>query len=255
VRRDRRSAVRAVLFDLDDTLFDHRHSNVCALTRLRDLHPCLRSVDPETLERRYLELLHYVFPRVLSGEITIAEARHLRFHRLLEEYGGDEAAREAASVAAEYIQHYRASWRPVPGALELLDALMPHVRIGIVTNGVVPEQADKIRICDIGPRLDAVVISEEAGTSKPDPAIFRTALARLDSSPEEALMVGDSWEDDILGAQETGLPAVWVNRYGKPCPDTDLAHEIGALEPVEEVAALILGEHVEGEHAERPHHE
>ena len=245
MRRDRRSAVRTVLFDLDDTLFDHRHSNVYALTRLQELHHCFQSVDPATLERRYVELLHDLFPRVLSGEITIQESRRIRFHRLLEEYGGDEAAREATSVAAEYIQHYRDRWRPVPGALELLDALRPHVRIGIVTNGVVPEQSDKIRICDFGPRLDAVVISGEAGLSKPDPAIFHLALARLDSSAGEAVMVGNSWEDDIVGARDANLSAVWMNRYSETCPDPDLAHEIGALEPVEEVAALIL----EGEHA------
>ena len=154
-------------------------------------------------------------------------------------------------MAAEYIQHYRATWRPVPGALELLDTLRSHVRIGLITNGVVPEQTDKIRICDFGPRLDAVVISGEAGLSKPDPAIFQLALARIDSSAEEAVMVGNSWEDDIVGARDAGLSAVWMNRYGETCPDPDLAPEIGSLEPVEEVATLILERgHPEREHAE-----
>ena len=231
---------RTVLFDLDDTLFDHRHANVFALTRLRELHPSFQRVDPETLERHYMGLLDQIFPRVLSGEITIQESRRLRFHRLLEEYGGSEAAADATSVAAEYIQHYRDNWRPVPGALELLDALRSHVRIGIITSGIISEQSDKIRFCDFGPRLDAVVISEEAGLSKPDPAIFRLALARLDSTAQEAVMVGNSWEDDIVGARDAGLAALWLNRYSGDCPDPDLAREIGALEPVEKVAALIL---------------
>lgn len=232
--------VPAVLFDLDDTLFDHRHSNVYALSRLRELHTAFRHVDLHTLERRYVELLRHFFPRVTAGEITIEESRRLRFHCLLQEYGGSEAARQAVSVAAEYIHHYRESWRPLAGALELLDALRPQARIGIVTNGVVPEQADKIRTCDLGPRVDTVVISEEAGLSKPDPAIFHLALDRLGATPEEAVMVGNSWQDDILGARGAGTRAIWMNRYGERCPDPGKAQEIDALEPVDEVAALIL---------------
>ena len=77
--------------------------------------------------------------------------------------------------------------------------------------------------------------------SKPDPAIFDLALHLLHCTADESVMVGDSWEMDVMGARAAGLRAVWFNRTGRACPDPVLARELKSLEPVEEVARLLLG--------------
>ena len=79
--------------------------------------------------------------------------------------------------------------------------------------------------------LDTVAISEEVGAVKPGPESFRYAVAEL--GVRKATMIGDPGEHHVLGATGTGMDAIWLNRYRRPCPDPSLAVEIDGFEPVE----------------------
>lgn len=85
------------------------------------------------------------------------------------------------------------------------------------------------------------MVSETIGVAKPDPAIFHAALRQLGRAPADAVMLGDSWAADVLGARAAGVRAVWLNRHQRACPDPALARELRALEPAGKVAALLLG--------------
>jgi len=85
-----------------------------------------------------------------------------------------------------------------------------------------------------------VVISEDVGVVKPAPAIFEIALRQLGCASAQAVMVGNSWETDILGARQAGLSAVWLNRFDSHCPDETLAKIIHALEPTESIINILL---------------
>jgi putative hydrolase of the HAD superfamily len=82
----------------------------------------------------------------------------------------------------------------------------------VVTNGTVQQQERKLRHAGLDREVAGWVISEAAGTHKPDPEIFRYAAARAGQSPDGAWMIGDSPEADIGGARNTGLPGVWLHR-------------------------------------------
>ena len=90
------------------------------------------------------------------------------------------------------------------------------------------------------PHVAALITSEECGVAKPDGAIFRCALERLDVAPGDAVMVGDSWDKDVIGATRMGIRAVWLNRFAEACPDPSLAVEIDSFEPMESIANLVL---------------
>lgn len=92
------------------------------------------------------------------------------------------------------------------------------------------------------PLPPVLVVSEAVGVAKPDPAIFQTALQRLHCAASEVVMVGDSWPADILGATNLGVRAIWLNRHGQPCPDSTLAKEIHAFEPLDTVIAQLLSD-------------
>ena len=232
-------AITAVLFDLDDTLFDHWACTRAALADLRERLPLLGRMpvgEVETEHRRLLEDLHL---RVLAGGITVDQARVERFRRLLA-FAGDRAGEEAAvDAAAAYRAAYLAHWRPVEGALELLEALHGQVLTGIVTNNVASEQRQKIAACGFGPLLDAVIISEEAGVTKPDPRIFRMALDQLGCQAGETVMIGDAWGTDIEGARAAGIRPVWFNRFAAESPDRRVT-EVRALMPVSALLLLLL---------------
>ena len=233
--------IRAVFFDLDDTLFDHWHSTIEALTALKGVHRRLDAWSLEQIVVRHSQLLEQLHLEVLAGRLTVDEARIRRFSQLAAEAGGAVTRDQATALASDYRRAYCAAWQPVPGALALLDAIHPRAPIGVVSNNVVGEQIEKIRICGLERYLDTVVISEEAGVTKPDPRIFEIALARIGCDASEAVMIGDAWAIDIAGARAAGLRTVWFNRFFAECPEPGVVAEIRALGPAAAVADVILG--------------
>ena len=230
----------AVLFDLDDTLIDFQYSRRCGLRAVRELLPGLASVPLEELELAHDEQLHANYLRTLDGSLSDDEARLERMRGICRRYGVLAEDRAVAEAAAAYAREQQSNPRPVPGVPELLEVLRGRVKIGVVTNGPSARQRDKLGLLDIRPGgLDALAISEEVGAVKPDPAIFQAALGKMGVPPEQAAMVGDSWENDVLGALGTGMAAVWLNRYRRPCPGPGLAVEIRALEPVGEILRVL----------------
>ena len=236
--------VRVVLFDLDDTLFDHHHGARAALEAVQRSHACFRALPFDEMERchaRFLEALH---KDVMAGRVALDDARRERFRRLFGAAGveaGDELVAEAASM---YRANYISARRAVAGALELVPLVRRRARVGIVTNNLLEEQQEKLRHLGLDSCVDALVVSEEAGVSKPDPAIFSLALDRLGSTPGDAVMVGDSWENDIAGARAAGIRAIWFNRHRERTPaGGDSVDQLHALEPADVVLPMIFDAH------------
>ncbi len=230
----------AVLFDLDDTLFDHQACTRAGLARLREAHPSLQAWPVEDLAHRHADLLERLHLEVLAGRKTVDTARIERFATLFAEAGETLTPARAEGVAVEYRDAYLASWQLVPGAIDLLARLRGHARLGVVTNNVVSEQTRKANALGLAPYLDALVISEAVGVNKPDPRIFRYALDQLGVAASDTVMVGDSWATDIVGARHAGLRAVWFNRHRVPLPDGPSVPQIFSLEPAADVARTIL---------------
>jgi putative hydrolase of the HAD superfamily len=222
----------AVLFDLDDTLFDHRACTREALREVQRRYAALGARPFGEFEAAHALLLEALHLDVLAGRLSIEAARQKRFESLLEQAGEPAAPALASQVAATYRQCYIRHRQAVPGALDLLRALHGHVALGVVTNNVASEQLEKIETCGMAPWLDAVIISEQVGVAKPDPRIFALALDRLGVAPDAAVMVGDNWAIDVVGARAAGLRAIWFNRLAAPSPDPAIP-EIRALEPPE----------------------
>ena len=233
-------SVKAVIFDLDDTLFDHHHSLQSGLFAIRQIYKSLQRSPFDELENTYTELLESLHSQVLRGLLTHEQARIERIQRFFLKYGQRLSLAEAHSAATIYRDAYHIARQPVPGAVALLQHLRTSVRIGVVTNNTSLEQHEKLDACGFTPWIDVLVISEEAGIAKPDPAIFELALDKLDAGPHQTVMVGDSWQTDILGARQAGIAPVWLNRFGAVCPDPAMAMMIDALEPAQTIGNLLL---------------
>jgi YjjG family noncanonical pyrimidine nucleotidase len=233
--------LKAVLFDLDDTLFDHR---LCAQTALSELHAAyedFRSSPFHEFEQLHASFLEDLHRRVMTGELPLEQARQERFRRLFTALGvtpRDEIVIEAAET---YRDGYRRIRQPVSGAAALLAAVKERARVAIVSNNLLEEQQDKLRHCALDHYIDVLVVSEEAGVSKPEPRIFEIALERLGCSKDEVVMVGDSWPADIVGAIAAGIRPIWFNPLRRPKPDPEIdVDEIYALEPIDGVMRMIF---------------
>ena len=227
------TAVRGVLFDLDDTLFDHNFSTNCATAALRGCEPALAVWSLEELRRRHSELLETIHREVVAGRLSIDDARRERFRRLLTEAGADEETLGRASAAAvRYREEYQRSCRAVAGAAELLTALKNRkLKVAVVTNNLTAEQEQKIKRCGFGGRIDALITSEGTGIAKPEVGIFTAACSAIGVTASEAVMVGDAWDTDIAGALAAGVRPVWFNWRGHPPREISVA-EITALTPL-----------------------
>lgn len=229
----------AVLFDLDDTLFDLRHSSRTALTALQERYPMLREQSLDRLEWDYRQLLDEMHAQFVRGVLTLSDARAQRFCRFFALYGPPVSTEEAQAASALYHELYESTQCAVPGAVELLAALKSRVKIGVATNNPRIPQLAKLERCGLGSYVDMFISCEEVGAPKPEPPIYLESLRRLGCQPAEAVMIGDHWEWDVLGALRVGMRAIWFNRFGVACPDASLAPQIRALEPLHEVLRVI----------------
>jgi YjjG family noncanonical pyrimidine nucleotidase len=230
----------AVLFDLDDTLFDHHRSARAALAEVHRRHA--GATDFETFEGHHIRFLEEMHVEVLAGRIELNEARRERFRRVFRALGMNVTEPDVDAVASAYRSGYVVARRPIEGAVDLLAALRPYARIAIVSNNLADEQRDKLEYCGLSPFVDALIVSEEAGVSKPDPSIFHLALDRLGARAADAVMVGDSWAADIQGASRAGIRAVWFNPFRKAMPaEPSGVVEIHTLVPPADLLPLLLG--------------
>jgi 2-haloacid dehalogenase len=203
-----------LLFDADDTLFDFRAAEAHALEgALRETGV---APDPAWLAV-YRQVNAAAWRALEEGRTTPERLRVQRFEDLFGRIGLDL---DPADFGVAYLRHLRTQAQLVDGALAMLDAVLPGRRLAIITNGLAEVQRPRLTASAIVDRVAAVVISEEEGVAKPDPAIFEIALARMgDPARTDVLMVGDSLSSDIAGGLAAGLDTAWFNPGGLPGKD------------------------------------
>jgi phosphoserine phosphatase len=145
-------------------------------------------------------------------------------------------------LAATLAQRFRVERRArhewlFPETRAVLDALPPAYTLGIVTNGAPDIQRDKLMGSGLDEYFATAQISGEAGSGKPDPALFLRALEALGVSPAEAVMVGDTPARDVLGAKRAGIGAVWIRRERQPL--TRGARPEATIASLEELPGLL----------------
>ncbi|MDH6112160.1 putative hydrolase of the HAD superfamily [Kitasatospora sp. MAP12-15] len=211
--------IRAVLFDVDDTLFDYTGAERAAITAqlategLQDAFP---SADDAV--KLWHELMTAQYQRFLDGELTFPEQQLARARAFLATAREGSVAMDDATARewfTRYQQHYRTAWRAFPDAAPALGALAAAgLRLGIVSNASLASQRPKLREVGLGGFFDGapVVCSDQHGAPKPAASIFHAACAELELAPEQVAYVGDRHDVDGQGSRDAGLRAFWLNR-------------------------------------------
>ena len=223
---------RYLLVDNDNTLMDFDRAEALALAQtLRDLG----LPADEAVCRLYHGINDALWKALERGETTQQALKVERFRQLLTELGRREIDAEGAAdtFALRLGEHAEL----LPGALEMLDALRGRMKIALVSNGVSAIQRSRLRRCPFAPWLDAVIISEEVGVRKPDPAMVEAALTALGCVDRaQAVLLGDSLTADIPAAVSAGIDSIYLDRHGRP--STLPTYTVRSLD---EAAALLLG--------------
>ena len=199
------STIRAVLFDLDDTLWPIvpviKRAEMLLYEWLK-LHapPVTQRVTIESMRERRQQLM-------ASDPIYQLDLRILRRTVLLEAF--TEAGLDVRMVdqAMEVFSKARNEVTPFEDVLPALERLRAHVMLGSVSNGV----AD-LNAIGMAHYFQASLAAHGVGCAKPEAPIFHAACDALGVAPNEALYVGDDPLLDVEGAQKAGLRAAWINR-------------------------------------------
>ncbi len=151
-------------------------------------------------------------------EVTAHERFRLLFRRLgIAE--GPEADRFLAAGLAEHQRHIMRCMEFPDSHRSALDVLARRYRLAILSNfDHAPTIEQALVAYGIRDRFEAVIVSGEVGWRKPRPEIFAEAFRRLRAGPAEAVLVGDTPEGDVLGAQAVGMDVIWIDDGKKPLP-------------------------------------
>jgi putative hydrolase of the HAD superfamily len=202
----------AVLFDLDDTLFDHTGSATAAVNGwVTELGG---TPSPELLARWFaIEQVH--FEAWLAGAVSHQEQRRRRlrdFLPLLGRVPPDDDPGLDASYAV-FLSWYQRSWRAFDDARPALELTRGNdLRIGVLTNGSTVQQNAKLAAIGLADLVEVVRTAEDLGVGKPAAEAFRTTCADLGVDPARTLMVGDNPEVDVAAARVAGLTALHLDR-------------------------------------------
>ncbi len=225
------TSLRAVVFDLDDTLLDTAHAVRSALAYLGRSIPAFHGRETDELYAAHQRIMLSLDPEVFAGRLSGPAARARRFELLLREYGDEQTG--GAATALLYRSASRAAFREVAGAAQLLSSVRARgLKVGVLTNYLREVQQESLDALSLSVHVDALVTISDA-PPKPEPGAYAAVLEALGVRPDQALMVGDSWENDVLGAERAGLRAIWLNRAALPRPaGSPAAVEIQSLSEV-----------------------
>lgn len=220
--------LKGVIFDLDDTLYEYQELHKQAIKKVEDYAEEVLHID----KRDFASALNAAKRETKEelGQTASSHNRLLYFQKTLEILG--------ENPLYDSLELYECYWNEIlstmelrPGALELLQNLQEQgIKIAICTDLTVHIQHRKLRKLGIVPYVDVLVTSEEAGIEKPSPRIFCLCLKKLNLTAKEVLFVGDSYDKDILGAKQAGIPAVLFSK--------DKMHQLKNVEVIHSFSVL-----------------
>ena len=158
----------------------------------------------DAVHRKY-RLLRYAKLREVTNAVWLSES----LNRLgFATKPGDEAVKKAVNV---YFEGYLSSLKPKSCALRTLKTLSDTYSLGLVSNFTyAPVIHAGLRRLRLNPYFDAILVSQDVGWRKPHPKIFEEALKRLKRGAKQTVFVGDNPIEDVQGAKNVGMKAVFI---------------------------------------------
>lgn len=211
------AAVTDVFFDLDHTLWDFERNSALTYQLLFERFEV--EVSLERFLEHYVPLNFLFWKAFREGRISKEKLRYERLKTVFERMALPVSDRLIHQLSEAYIENLSAQTHLLPNCMEVLQYLKGKYKLHIITNGFEEVQARKLRNSGIEHFFTEVVNSDRAGVKKPDPRIFTMAIEAAGIEPGSGIMIGDSFEADILGARSVGLQALHFNVHDEPVHD------------------------------------
>lgn len=208
--------IKHIIFDLDDTLCDYRKARENAKAPINEVLR-VHGIDEDTFWERFNQVELVLFRQFADGAITRNEYRTRRFADVLEGFH-EKFGELTTELNHIYMQETIDRIELFDDSIPLMKALQSkEIEAVILTNGPSDGQRAKCKRLGLSRYIQRIYISEEIGFSKPARGAFEYVLRDLDVPASGMLMVGDSIENDIVGAEQVGIKAALIDRENKHC--------------------------------------
>lgn len=249
--------IKTIFFDLDDTLLWDKKS---IQTAFEETCKMVSSLNPDTFEaavrqeasKLYQNYSTYPFTQMIGinpfeglwGTFDDAGTEFQQLHHLIKDYqvsawtnglavcGIDNPAL-GEKLAQQFIIERKKHPFVYSETFEVLDQLQGKYDLNLITNGSPSLQRKKLELTpELVPYFSQIVISGDVGVGKPDPKIFKFALAQAGVEANEAIMVGDNLNTDILGSSRVDMANIWINHHQQTPTTVQPTYEVSSLKEI-----------------------
>ena len=223
-----------LFIDFDDTIYNTHGNAEIALKELYEHFGWAENFDNlEDFTTPYWTANIQLWGQYSRGEIERDYLIVERFRRPLS-YGKGLCPDEAycMKVSDKFLDLCSVKSGLVEGARELMDYLHGRYRLHLCSNGFHEVQYKKLHASDTYRYFEHIILSEDAGVNKPNPAFFEYALEKTGAEREATLMIGDNWNSDIKGAMAAGIDQLYFNRWKDPEMHPEVTYQVEKLKDI-----------------------
>ncbi|PZT55302.1 HAD family hydrolase [Paenibacillus silvae] len=217
------SDVKAIFFDVDDTLYDHLQPLRGAL---QDVLGLSETFDYALAYHRFRYYSDWLSAQEDLSAVPEPDAvermRRRRFELTMEEFGMPLQVGQAQELQEQYLGR-QFEITPFEGAYDLIRRLQEEGHtVGLITNGEGQHQRRKLEALGAFSLVNEkqIFISGVVGHAKPDGRLFEHVNRQTDTAAHNSYYIGDSWRNDVAGAVDAGWKVIWFNHRGA-LPESD----------------------------------
>ncbi len=217
--------IKAIIFDLDNTLLDFvKMKQFAVKASIRAMNEAGLSVDEESGYKDVMELY-----------MTTGWENQLVFDDYLKQTTGEVSNKILAAGVVAYRRAREATLLVYPNVNKtLIELLKTQIRLAVVSDAPSREAWMRLYYLNLHHVFDPVLTFDDTGARKPSPKPFKLALEKMNVGPDEALMIGDWPDRDVVGAKQIGMKTIFA-RYG----DTFGTKESGADWDVNDIYEVV----------------
>ncbi len=203
--------INHIFFDLDHTLWDFDRNARETLHELFAAYELAKlGLEADIFIDVYTANNHELWAKYHLGKISKDELRAQRFKKTFLDLGL-QPTQIPDRFEEDYVNLSPKKKNLFESAEKVLGYLQKRYQMHIISNGFKEATTTKMEVSNLNPFFRHIIISEEVGVNKPDSRIFNHALQLAQAQKHESIMIGDSLEADIYGAQQFGMEAIFFN--------------------------------------------
>ncbi|WP_236785329.1 YjjG family noncanonical pyrimidine nucleotidase [Anaerococcus ihuae] len=221
--------IKAVLIDIDDTIFDFEKCSKNAFKKT------LKKLDLSYKEKDFLyfnKVNDILWSKQKLGEINIEEVFTHRSNMMSKYFELDIEKEIFNDLFVEFLYD---EVEMVDGIEDLLSYLSNKYQIYAASNGLYDMQVNRIKKSNLSKYFKDIFVSDKIGYEKPDERFFKKIMDITKYSNDDLIMIGDSIKSDILGARNSKIKSIYFNKENKKISNKNFTYQVKKLSEIKKI--------------------